>query len=105
MCVWKLRKLWHVCGVSERVGRALWRRLLERAAPGGDLGQPGHYVTGSSVHRSRVRAWQALAVISKFAPADEIQNTFRTIWSSVQVPFYCQQTFSKRWFMFETFCE
>lgn len=69
----------------ERVGRALWRRLLERAGPGGDLGQPGHYVSGSAVHRSRVRAWQALAVLSKFAPADDVQTTFRTIWSSLQV--------------------
>ncbi|BDA44330.1 Uncharacterized tRNA/rRNA methyltransferase YfiF at C-terminar half [Coccomyxa sp. Obi] len=70
---------------TERVGRALWRGLLERAGPGGDLGQPGHYVSGSAVHRSRVRAWQALAVLSKFAPADDIQTTFRTIWSSLQV--------------------
>ncbi len=69
----------------ERVGRALWRRLLERAGPGGDLGQPGHYVSGSAVHRSRVRAWQALAVLSKFAAADDVQTTFRTIWSSLQV--------------------
>ncbi len=33
-----------------------------------------------------MRAWQALAVLSKFAPADDVKNTFRTIWSSLQVP-------------------
>lgn len=79
----------HICtdatALQERVGHALWLRLLERAGPGGNLGQPGHYVSGSAVHRSRVPAWQALAVLSKFAPANDIQTTFRTIWSSLQV--------------------
>ena len=32
-----------------------------------------------------MRAWQALAVLSKYAPANDIQSTFRTIWSCLQV--------------------
>ncbi len=39
------------------------------------------------MHRSRVRAWQALAVLSRFAAGDSLPDTFRTIWSSLQVIF------------------
>ena len=73
---------------AAEVGAALWRRLLRRAAPGGDLAQPAHCIAGTAGHRLCLRAWQALAVLSAFAATaapEEQERCFQTLWGCLEV--------------------
>ena len=73
---------------------ALWQRLMIRVMGAGDLALPGHNIMGNAVSLARIRAWQALTVLSSScaaAPAPDgdapdQDAAFPALWASLEVP-------------------
>ena len=62
------------------LGQSLYASLL--AEP---VLQVVNYQIKSAVHRSKVRTWQALAVLSPFIPRGDVQPALAQLWPLLQV--------------------
>ena len=75
-----------ICCAAE-LGWSLWQRLVTKVQADPVLSAP-NYQINSAVHRAKVRAWQALAVLSAFIPAEPAiatQVAIDQLWPYLQV--------------------
>lgn len=62
----------------------LWRSLFTHACTHAELAK-GACVVGTATHRLRVRAWQALAVLSAFVEPSEAGGVVGRLWELLKV--------------------
>ncbi len=78
LCTQALHKL--LVANAGELGQSLYASLL--AEP---VLQVVNYQINSAVHRSKVRIWQALAVLSAFIPGGHVQHALAQLWPLLQV--------------------
>lgn len=75
-----------ICCAAD-LGWSLWQQLVSKVQTDLVLNAP-NYQMNSAVHRAKVRAWQALAVLSAFIPAEPASATeaaINQLWPYLQV--------------------
>lgn len=72
------------------LGQSLWQELLSRVRTDPTLSAT-NYQINSAVHRAKLRAWQALAVLSAFIPAQPASTgaAIDQLWPYLQVCTCC----------------
>ncbi len=86
-CSQALQKL--LLANAGELGQSLYASLL--AEP---VLQVVNYQINSAVHRSKVRTWQALAVLSPFVPRGHVQPALAQLWPLLQVSAPAKSTIS-----------
>lgn len=62
-----------------QLGQALYTSLLHQPVL-----KVAHYQVNSAIHRSKIRAWQALAVLSAFVPQTDTDDAVAHLWPQLQ---------------------